>query len=155
MDEDSHESETLDRADSTEQYADVDVTESIFPIHPSLLKENVSPFSVVDPNPSGSMARPLSSPLTLESHLETTEDVPQTSELDELVRESSGEKQLDVIAEVHSSEAESASASPNRKVVTVTIEPQGSFAAEEDVITVPFESAMEFQLEVDIHDSDC
>ena len=138
-------SEMLDKSESTEQFfGDVSVTESI---NPSLLRERQTVTNHsdddddVDPTPLNSPRRQ-SCPVALGTHLET--EVSWKSQLDELVRESrsSGrEKQLDVIAEVHSSEAESDSATSNKKVVSVSIEPQASFKAgdEERAITVPFD----------------
>ena len=128
-------SETLDRSDSTEEYlGDVSVTESI---HPSLLRERRSRQSAQDYAYLDS-TRPLSSPPTLESHLGAIEEeVSWKSPLDELqlVRESSSrgrEGQLDVIAEIHGGEEHSGSPTSNKKVITVSIEPQESFKAADE-----------------------
>ena len=149
-------SETLNRADSTEQYfGDVDVTASI---HPSLLKQRAVNRTAKD---SSDSARPLSSPPMLESHLETAEEEASwKSKLDELVRESrtgggGREKQLEVVAEVHGDENKSEKTTTSSQVVTVTLEPHGNFDDDgTGVMTVPFESAQEFHLEFSIPDSD-
>ena len=108
------------------------------------------------PAPPPDSGRPISSPPLLESHFSTTEEQASwKSKLDKLVSESrssqGGEKQLEVVAEVHDYEDEGENAASS-EVATVTFE---GFEDEKGVITVPFESTQEVHLEVNIPDSDC
>ena len=130
QDSTAEDSTQVDRTETntTEEYfGDANETD------PSLLRERTSQ-QIADESDSG---RPWSSPPNLESYFRTDEEEASwKSKMDELVRESrtsGGEKQLEVVAEVHDYADKSGSSSSTEKVVTVVMEPRdpGSFKGDE------------------------